>query len=246
MRTLNVMMLVMLATTVRAQEAGRGGSATVYRLFPLEYISNEDASRLIAPFIPQSPYYGVFDAGHAVRGVTVRAPKEVIDRVDSLLKANDVAPPTVVLRFQIIAALDSNVTDAAIAPDVQNSLKDLFKFGGYRLIAQGSSTVGTRFGTSPFSVTMASEYVRFTLDGAIEDVRTRARNAAGKSAPTVELRVSLTSARNGVAENQRLLSTGLTAALGQTIVLGSAAAAGTVQKALILTVRPELLSSERR
>jgi len=44
---------------------------------------------------------------------------------------------------------------------------------------------------------------------------------------------------------QSLLSTGLTIPIGQTVVLGSAAATGEERKAVILTVRPEVLLPPR-
>jgi len=215
------------------------------RLFPLQYISNKDAAKLIAPFVPQYPTTGVFEAGGAVRGITVRASKDVIERVDSLLKANDRPPLTVVLRFQLIAALDSTVRDSAIPGDVEASLRDLFKFGGYRLLAQGSTSVSK----SPYEVTMAHDDERYSISGGVEDIRVRAASPGARSDgnASVELSVRLfgTFDTRGpfgapTRSTQSLLSTGLTVPIGQTVVLGSAAASDG-RRALILTVRPEIL-----
>jgi type II secretory pathway component GspD/PulD (secretin) len=233
---------LMMSGALSAQERA---DPVIIRLFPLQYISNSSAAKLIAPFVPQYPSHGVFEAGSAVRGITVRSSKDVIDRVDSLLKANDRAPVTVVLRFQLIAALDSAVTDQTIPADVQTSLRDLFRFGGYRLLAQGSTAVSK----SPYEVTMAHDDERYSISGGVEDIRVRAASPGARSDgnASVELHVRLTGTFDtrgpfGAAtrNTQSLLSTGLTVPIGQTVVLGSAAGSDG-RRALILTVRPEIL-----
>lgn len=237
----------LMSGAVTAQD--RADPLTI-RLFPLQYISNSNAAKLVAPFIPLDAAHGVFEAGGAVRGITVRSTKDVIDRVDSLLKANDRAPLTVVLRFQLIAALDSTVRDPSIPAEVEGSLRELFKFGGYRLLAQGSTSVSK----ASYEVTMAYNTEQFSISGGVGDIRARPTGPTVRidGTSSVELTVDLKGtfdmrSPNGVISGrstERLLSTGLTVPIGQTVVLGSAAAKEG-RRALILTVRPEILVERR-
>ena len=252
---LSGLLILPMSAPAVAQQAAQGQATSLFetRLFPLQFMSNQDAASLIAPFVQVDGRFGVFEAGAAVRGITVRASKDILTRVDSLLKAYDRAPASTVLRFQLIAALDSTVKDPAIPANVDATLRDLFKFGGYRLLAQGSAAVGS----SNFEVTMSAGADRYTISGTMGNARGSAgRGGRGSppppssSASSVELSVNLM----GSVENQMpagrtvtwqtLFSTGLAVPMGETVVLGSAAASGG-RRALILTVRPELLSGGR-
>jgi hypothetical protein len=95
---------------------------------------------------------------------------------------------------------------------------------------------------------MAATAERFVVTGEVRDIRSRGRAASS----SVELWVLLEgtfdtfNAAGGLAARQteRLLSTGLTVPVGQTVVLGSAAGKDG-RRALILTVRPEPLAERR-
>ena len=252
-----LVLVVMRGGTILAQgqppepERGLGcnSNRVTVRLFQLDFISNADAAKLLAPFVPASPYCGVFDAGGAVHGVTVKAHPDVLARVDSLLRIHDRASPPTVLRFQLIAALDSAVRDAAIPPNVDATLRDLFRFGGYRLLAQGTATTGT----SSFEITMSAGYDIYMVAGVLgSSVSGRGGRGTTSQAPyaspvttAIEMNVRLT----GPGANrqlQTLLSTGLSIPIGETVVLGSAATTSGGRQALILTVRPEMLGPAKR
>ena len=130
---------------------------------------------------------------------------------------------SVLLRFQIIEADGFGATDPAIA-DVVQALRDLFRFRGYRLAAE-----------SVVRVTSGADYRQRTTDidgteyiiGGVAHIR----EAGGTSA--VRLEVNLWRG-NG----QELIRTSLTVPVGQTVVVGSARAAGELP-VVILVVRPE-------
>ncbi|HEY4658968.1 MAG TPA: hypothetical protein VIH11_05625 [Gemmatimonadaceae bacterium] len=210
------------------------------RTFPLQNLSPKDAANLISPYVMFVPGMGVYEAGGALRAITVRATMDILLRVDSILRANDRARATLSLRFQLIAASDSAVRDPAIGP-VDAELRNLFRFAGYRLLSQGT--------------TMANEGEHFTLtmagvNGEILKLSghvVSAQPSGGKGSAqlvislerTVESAESVTRAGVRVAVLRTLLSTGLTVPLGQTVVLGSAAYGAPIP-AIILAVRPDV------
>jgi hypothetical protein len=212
----------------------------IVRGFPLQYLTNADAAKLVSPYVLSSlARAGVFEAGGAVHAITVRAPAGELARVDSILRANDRQPATVTLRLQVIAASDSAVRDASIG-ELEAELHNLFRFNGYRLLSQGSVTVNDG---SSFEATMRGPNGdQLTVFGLVSGVR-RGGNRA------VQLQVSLSHkarraemvaglVQSGV-EREELLQTGLSIPIGQTVVVGSATSGGPTP-AIILTVRPEL------
>lgn len=153
-------------------------------------------------------------------------------RIDSLIRENDRSPAVLVFRFQLIAANDTPGRDPAIE-SLDATLRGLFRFKGYHLIGEGTTTAGAM---ENFSLTIAGGENRYVLIGEVVVVQ------AGQGGG-VRLRVRL-AYPGGVHDGRQLsgetlLSTGLTVPLGQTVVLGSAAPGGPNQ-ALILAVRPEL------
>jgi hypothetical protein len=208
----------------------------VVQTFNLRWISSMDAANLVSPYVqtPGNPSIGAFSAGPNMHAITVRGTKAMIATVDSILRVNDRQPPTLVLKFQLIAGLDSAATrDPAIA-DVDAALRGLFRFNGYKLLAQGSSTVGD---DSQFLLTMASGSYRYQVSGRAHTVQ--ATGGTGSAELNVGLGRQFAAAESGNAASTPLFSTGLTVTLGQTVVLGSAAGSLTGQ-ALILTVHTEL------
>ena len=212
------------------------------RTFPLKYLSNSDAAKLVSPYAQfTSSGSGVFEAGSAVHAITVRAPQRVLLRVDSLLKANDRPRPTIVLRLQLIVTSDSAVSDPDIAA-IGAELHNLFRFKGYRLLSQ--NTAQANEGAS-FLTTMRGD------NGDVISVTGQLENVRREAPQTVQLSVRLTqvsrqvNAPGGVKEtaqaNQPLLNTVLTIPVGQTVVVGGAISGGLAQ-ALILTIRPEFPS----
>jgi hypothetical protein len=200
------------------------------RTFPLQYLKPADAARLVSPFV-FGLMTGVFEAGPSVQAITVRGSRDVLARVDSLLKVYDEPPVTLNLKFQILVGSDSAWRDDAIAPEVQTSLRSLFRFAGYQVVAQGAATVSN----SKFSITLRAVDDRFLLNGSVGSI-SRA-TVGGARGSTVQLDISL-----GSSDLRPLMSTGLSVPLGETVIVGSAAGLATdMQKGrtLILVVRPE-------
>jgi len=209
----------------------------VVKTFPLQSLSPKDAAALVSPYTMFLGGGGVYEAGGALRAITVRATPEILARVDSILRANDHARATLLLRFQLIAASDSAIKDAAIGP-VDAELRNLFRFAGYRLLSQGSTTANEG---ENFTLTMSGvrgETLRLT--GRVEAVQASS-GMKGSAQLFISLEHSVQALVGGAATSstQTLLSTGLTTPLGQTVVLGSAAYGAPIP-AIILSVRPEV------
>ena len=224
---------ILVTAPLRAQEQ----TSLVTRTIMLRYISAGDAARLVSPYV-RSPQGGVFEAS-GVHAVTVTESPTVITRIDSLIRENDRSPAVLSFRFQLIAADDSPTVDPSIEP-VASTLRSLFRYKGYRLLGEGSTTAGE---FESFALTIAAGEDRFALNG---DVITVQATAPG----SVRIRVHLSRVAGGSYEGkpiqtETLLTTGLTVPLTQTVVLGSAAPGGN-DKALILAVRPEVAIPSRR
>ena len=158
------------------------------------------------------------------RTLTVRAAPDELDRVALVLSEYDRGPATVVLRFQVIEADGAGGSDPAIA-EVEEALRDLFRYEGYRLEAEAVVRT-TEYGH--FEQIVAGEDGQYRIAGRIRDVSDDA------DADRVFMDVELHDDRYG-----SVLGTSVNAAVGRTVVLGSARpdpAAG----ALVLVVRPEL------
>lgn len=222
-------------STLPAQEPQQ--PALVTRTIALRYLAAVDAARLVSPYV-RSPQGGIFEAG-ALHAVTVTETPAIVARVDSLIRENDRSPAVVAFRFQLIAADDTPALDAAIEP-LAATLRGLFRYKGYHLLGEGSTTAGEG---EDFSLTVAAGEDRFALGGDVTMVR-------GGEGGSARIRVRLSRVGGGTyqgkpIESEMLLSTGLTAPLGQTVVLGSAAPGGS-NKALVLAVRPEVVIPPRR
>lgn len=228
---------VALSLTTLTLDAQDREDSLVVRTYSLKSMSASDAAKLVAPYV-RSPRGGVFDVG-TTRAITVRESLRVLATVDSLLAVHDRAAVVVRLTFQLIATSDSATRDPAIAP-VENALRGIFRFSGYRLLAQSTSMVREN---GDFQSTVSTDGRRYLIAGNLSRVPVTADGA-------IRLDVSLddvTARPADVAAAQvramlgggRVLSTDLTAPLGQTIVLGSGAPEDG-GRVLILVVRADL------
>jgi hypothetical protein len=222
------------------------------RTFPLQSLSPKDAADLVAPYTMFVPGAGVYEAGGALRAITVRGTSEMLARVDSILRANDHPRATLVMRFQLIAASETAARDPAIS-DVDTELRSLFRFAGYRLLSQGTAVVNEaemfsllmggangdvlRLSGSVFATRPAGKQPLYVVDGVV---------SSPASKGTAQIAISLTrmiATTNGTGVRmptlETLLTTGLTVPLGQTVVIGSAAYGASIP-AIILVVRPEV------
>lgn len=211
------------------------------RTFTLKYLDPEIAAQFISPYVDHIQQGGVFKAG-AVRGVTVRAYSSVMWRVDSLLKATDREPASVRLRFQVVAAIDSSVSADPNLGGIEEELRSVLRFRGYRLLAQGViSTAENRTSEITLSDANSSPFlVNFFTD-----------RVDGGDRGTVKLNIALQGwpfrdTAPGHRTGTPILSTSMTMPINQSVVVGSGS--GTViktgsneprQQVLLLVVRAE-------
>ena len=213
------------------------------RTFGLRYLRSEEAAKLIGPYVFGSAERAVFDGGARANAITVRDRPQVLAVIDSVLREFDRPPNSLVLRFQLLSSSDSPTTDPNIR-DVDQALRGLFRFPGYRVVAEGTTIVGD---SEEFTVTMSGESDRYIATGNI------GRVTLG-TAPNVKLNVDLKVAPRNTAPvdsvpragmifdmmmGSQVVSSGVTMPVGEAIVLGSGSI--TEQKGtLILVVRSTL------
>lgn len=235
------------STVLSAQDAG---PPLVVRTFTLKVIRAADAAKLVSPYI-LSPKGGVFEAGRDIRAITIRETQPNLARIAGLLREHDQPPATFRLRFQLIAAEDAAARDPAIA-GIDSTLRSLFRFGGYRLLSQESATANEQ---EQFLIMIPAGDERLQLSGGVGGLLT----VGAKGSVQVNIRLIRTQVGQipgtpplepgnhrspGFLMPETLLTSGLTIPLGQTIVLGSTAPGGNI-RALILVVRPELISTPK-
>ena len=249
-----------VSATARAQDTAR----LVTKTIPLRHLRAIDAARLASPYV-RTAKGGVFEAGDGVQAVTVIETAPIVTRIDSLIRENDRSPAVLVFKFQLISADDTPARDPAI-DSLEATLRGLFRYSGYHLLGQGTTTAGEN---ESFSLTVAAGEERFAIHGEVVRVQDAERTAGRSGGPllvvdgavvtpeqttrdavSTRVRVSLARISSGAtqgkgSDSETLLSTGLTVPIGQTVVLGSAAPGGRTQ-ALILTIRPEVAIPSHR
>lgn len=207
------------------------------RTFKLRNMKPEDAAKLLSPYVI-SPGSGVFEAG-SVGAITVRETFTTLTLIDSLLRIHDKPRAVMSMRFKLIAALDSSLRDPAI-DDIDAELRKLFRFRGYELIGEGTMLSEE---STDFMTTLSTKARRlgnsndmwqetFRIKGWMDGITGTGGDRS------IRVQVTLQDAAN----DSELLRTGLTLALGQTVILGSAKPTMTLGRAaLILVVTPEIV-----
>lgn len=197
-----------------------GGLET--RTFPLEYMQPDVAFSMIEPYVPGGAENMRMTERPAA--LTITAPEVRLEQVAQVLETYDRGRPDVQLRFQIIEADGFSETDPAIA-DVQAALQDLFRFSGYRLLAEA---VARAQAPGYVEQQLAAGERQFIITARLERVIGSGADRA------VDLAIRLTD-----AFGTTLISTTMTVPSGQTVVVGSARARSD-GNTLILVVRPEI------
>ncbi len=213
------------------------------RTFALRYLDSDAAAKLVGPYV-RSPGSAVYDGGPRVNAITVREQQSILTTIDSVLREFDRPPSTMALHFQVLANSESPTTDPAIA-DIDKALRGVFRYPGYRLVAEGTALV---VDWSSFTVTMNGDSVPMTVSGSVGRVRLG-------SSPTVVIMVDLVAGPNRrlVADSiapsrtvsyastvpQQLISSQITMPVGEAVVLGSGSIPNR-KGTLILVVRPSL------
>ena len=210
---------VLLVCAALAGCAAGGGDET--RTLELVHLKPEQAQLLLEPYLGDDARIRSTERPPAVT-ITASGPK--LDQLQELLRRYDVSP-AVRLRFQIIEADGFTTNDSAIS-EVDTALRQLFRFRGYRLIAEALAAGSSR--TSTRHQLVGADDLVLQLNVDIGDVRV---TSTGRAA---ELRVVLARPPGDV-----ILESNVTVPHGQTVVLGTARPFPNMG-ALILVVRPEI------
>lgn len=235
----SLVLIACVATASAAQQASGAASTRdiIVKTVPLHHFTSAEAVKLLMPYV-QSPGGGVFEVSQFVRAVTIRETPKVYAEMMAVLSQYDRDPASVTLNFQLVAAENTNSRDPAVA-GLDSLLRGVLKYSGYRLL---TTSVASASENGYVTQALSADGDNFTLAVTVSDLRVEGNDAS------VHLSVSLT--RNAVpAKGQAMagvLSTGVTVPIGQTVVLGTSGIDnGQPQRALILTVRPQLASTKK-
>jgi hypothetical protein len=198
------------------------------RTFELKYLRPGDASAIISPYVYADRPTGKGVVSVAGTAITVRETKDNLDKIERVLANYDRPQPTVRLTFRLIQADGVTGADPAIA-DVEATLRQLFRFRGYRLVGEGVVSGIEGSGVSQMLGGGGMLGYAAGLEASIERISGRGDSA------TVQLNVRLNLFPG-------TFQTRLNVPLGKTAVLGNVHG-GRAGTTVILTVRPELVSA---
>jgi hypothetical protein len=229
--------------TAGAQQTGsastRTGTDMVVKTITLRHLNSTEAMQLLTPY-GQTAGGGVFQVP-GVRAVTIREVPKVIAEMERVLAIYDRSPATVTLNFQLIAAENSGPRDPAVA-GLDSLLRGVLKFSGYRLLR---TTVANASENERVSQSLAADQETYTLRVFVSQIRTEGAEASVHLSVELTKDASITTPVGKTpVPGRELLSTGVNVPIGHTVVLGAAAADGG-DRALILTVRPQLAAEKR-
>ena len=221
-----------LAVLVMFLTACRDGVTIETRTFRLQSLDDSVARIIIEPYVfwdrPDAP-----GTVTAIQGVlTVRETSDNLDRIARVLQRFDRPRQSVTLHFQVILANGAGSADPAIA-EVEEELRRLFRFAGYRLVAQGSVTGLEQSHVNQKMFTQDPDNPSRRLMFSVYDVDANiGKVMGGGESGMVELEVQL--GGNG----SLLFGASVVLGIGNTIVLGTLQLPD--NQALILTLRAEL------
>lgn len=203
---------------------GRSPVRLETRTFALHYLNRGETHELVSPYVyvDRPGAQGALSVGENT--LTVRETPDNLDRIARVLAQYDRPAPSVRLTFKLIRADGATRSDSSIR-DVEAALRSLFRFRGYSLVAQGIVTGAQQSGSRQ---TLEGAGGPYNLEAGIDRV-----GGSGDSA-VVTLHVHLMF-RGGE------FSTTVGIPAGKTAVLGNVEG-GSPNAALILTVRPDLLT----
>jgi len=189
------------------------------RTFRLDHMRSHEAVNLIDPYV-YGEREGSPGAVSAIEGaITVRETSDNLDQIARVLAEYDETRPAIRLHFQLIEADGFTESDPQIA-EVEEQLRKLFQFTGYRLAGEATLTAS--------DMTEIGQQMRST-DGIYEITGEVYR--LGPDVTRLE-GISLWSERGTRME------TSVNIRSGQTMVLGSSPKDGS-SATLFLTVRAE-------
>lgn len=187
--------------------------------FSLRHIKGTEAADLLNGFVPPGAV-----EGWSERAVFVRAGRAELDSVAQILLREDQPKPGISLRFQIIEADGFTAKDTAIAK-VEAVLRGLFRFQGYRLLAE--PYILARAQSAGTQTVVGSDGNYYEIATTVHDIARRDTKASAEL--TVVLNV----------KGFKVLETSVNVPTGQTVVLGTARPDAN-RGAFILVVTPEI------
>jgi type II secretory pathway component GspD/PulD (secretin) len=204
---------LVLLTMALTLLASCDNSGTETRTFALKQIAPKEALGLVEGYVPGGT--ANIRATEMPRALTVTAPRSRLDQITQVLATYDKAAPNAQLTFQIIEADGFTQKDPAIA-DVEAAVREVFKFTGYRLLAEGMVIAHP---PGAFRQVIGKDYV---IEGGIE--------AEGTDAVRLQLELY---------KMFPILKTSVVVPYGETVVVGSSPA-GPGTNAIILVVRNKM------
>ena len=222
---------ISIVATLGVLAAACGGPQLDTETFELQYLDANTAASLIEPYVyfdRESTPGMVSTAGdRASHLITVRETSDNLEKIARVLSKYDQPAPMVQLHFQVIEANGTTIKDPAIE-DVESALRQLFRFQGYRLLAEA---VLAGVAGSSMSQNLGGEGGRgMGIQASIRDVR-----GSGDSG-IVRFDVGLWGQSLGT-----IFETTANVRMGQTMVLGSTKPHPSMET-LILAVRPEVIT----
>jgi hypothetical protein len=213
-----------LAIAVVAAGACGTGPDLETRTFTLKYMNAGMAAQILEPYVFDDRERAPGKLSWANNIITVRETRDNLDRIARILAELDQPRPSVRLRFQIIQADGVTRQDPAIA-EIEETLRKLFRFEGYRLLAD-AVMAGTEGAVLNQDVSGGGHV--FRVGAEIQEIRAVGDSGAVRIAVSLEMR--------GGA-----LRTTITIPVGEIAVLGNAQV-GTNGGQVVLAVRPELVA----
>jgi hypothetical protein len=225
MRTLRHVLLAGLVLSLAAACGGGDGPELETRTFQVRHLDLHSAYGLVDPYVyadrPGAP--GVIGFGEEARLLTIRETPDNLDRIARVLEERDRPAPGVRLHFQVIEATpEEGPADPAIA-EVEAALREVFRFGGYRLVAE---TVVNAVEGGHIRQQVAGPAVH-AIHGDVLSVDPGSDGPAGA-------RLTVRLWTNPMIQ---ALETTVNVTDGRTLVVGTAGGSGG-ENALVLTVRP--------
>ena len=212
-----LLMLPILALC--ACDASRGMETRTYEVARMKH---DDVIMLLTPYIEQGGSISMTPDAHLL---TVREKPDRLTVIERLLKQYDGGGTAadVMLDIQVVKADGFATSDSALA-DIEPTLRQTFKYQGYRLL--GQTHVQVREG-STFSQMLPA----FRISGRVD----RVAKVAMETRVPVSIDLDASDPKTG---GQRMEST-VTTTIGKPTVLGQSTADG----AIILVIRPTLLGN---
>ena len=200
------------------------------RTFELEHLEPDEAIGIVEPYVYADREESPGKISRFPGGITVRETPDNLERIGRVLDRHDREAPAARLRFQLIEADGDPSPDPRIA-GIEPTLRELFRFEGYRLIAE--TQMGAVEGGQSSQVFREGD-TRYRIVARVHEIR------SAEGGGRVFLEVALVTDRFG-----EIIETAMRVPADKTVVLGSARP-DPERGALVLAVRPVLVSLDER